>query len=68
MTVDECLVPEMANEHYDCCGSDLVENECRVFGVTNAVILAAIVISTIALHFRSKWWNDNWLITCLLIF
>ena len=68
MTVDECLVPETTDELYDCCGSALVENECKIFGVTNAVILGAIVVSMIALHFKSKWWNDNWLITCLLVF
>ena len=68
MTANECLVPETTNELYDCCGSALIENECKIFGVTNAAIGGAILISTIALHFKSKWWNDNWLITCLLVF
>ena len=68
MTANECLVPETKNELYDCCGSAFVENECQVFGVVNAVILAAIVVAIVALHFKSTWWHSNWLITCLLLF
>ena len=68
MTANECLVPETENELYDCCGSSLIENECKVFGYTNAVLLAAMPLAIVVLHFKSKWWNDNWLITCLLLF
>ena len=40
-----CLVPEMDNELYDCCGSSTVEATCTVIGVTQAVTLGFIVIS-----------------------
>ena len=32
------------------------------------MILAWIVISTVVLHFKSKWWHENWLLTFVCIF
>ena len=68
MTIEDCLVPETQREIYDCCGSAFLENECRTFGVINAVITAAIVITIVVLHFKSTWWHSNWLITFILFF
>ena len=54
----ECLVPETKNELFDCCGSDLIESECQVFGIINAVILGGLVISIFVLHCRSTWFHN----------
>ena len=55
---NECLVPETSNELYDCCGSILIESECEVFGILNAVILGSLVISIFVLHFKSTWFHN----------
>ena len=68
MTVNDCLVPETEYEIYDCCGSVFIETECKTFGIINALIILSIVIAIVVLHFKSTWWNNNWLITFMLIF
>ena len=48
-----CLVPEMDNELYDCCGSDAIEATCMTFGSINAAVLGLIIISWLWLLAKS---------------
>ena len=57
-TGNQCLVPEMSNELYDCCGSQTVEMTCYAFGSLNAIILASIVISWFILISRNEWFRS----------
>ena len=64
----DCLVPETENEQFDCCGSDGVETECKVFGVINAIVLGVYVVGIIIMCLRSSWFRNQRLLACALIF
>ena len=53
-----CLVPEMDNELYDCCGSDAIEATCLAFGSINAALLALIILSWLVLLAKSQWFRN----------
>lgn len=63
-----CLVPEMSNELYDCCGSDTIEATCNAFGWINAIVLGGIVISWMALLFKNDWFRSQLLLSFAILF
>ena len=63
-----CLVPDMTNELYDCCGSDTIEAICVVFGTINAFVLGAIVISLVILLLKSQWFRTQLLLSFTVSF
>ena len=65
---NQCLVPEMSNELYDCCGSDAIEATCTAFGSANAVVLGLIVISWVALMAKSDWFRYQLLLSFTFLF
>ena len=67
-TNNPCLVPEMSNELYDCCGSDTVETTCYTFGSINAVILGSIVISWLILISKNEWFRNQLLLSFTFLF
>lgn len=63
-----CLVPEMSNELYDCCGSDTIEATCTAFGSINAVVMAGIVLSWIYLVIKNDWFRSQLLLSFTFLF
>ena len=62
------MVPDTANEYYDCCGAQSIETTCLVFGTLNAIMLAGVVISLISLIIVSQWFKNQLLLWFTLLF
>ena len=63
-----CLVPEMSNELYDCCGSDTIEATCTAFGSLNAIVLGLIFTSWVFLMFKNEWFRHQLLLSFTFLF
>ena len=63
-----CLVPEMSNELYDCCGSETVEDTCTTIGTINCVLLGTIVLSWFYLVCTNMWFRNQLLLSFTFLF
>ena len=63
-----CLVPEMSNELYDCCGGPDVEATCSAFGYINAVLLVGIVLAWFTLLCKNDWFRSQLLLSYTFLF
>ena len=63
-----CLVPEMGNELYDCCGSDTIEHTCTTFGSINAALIGLMVLSWGYLIYKNDWFRSQLLLSFVFLF
>ena len=67
-STNPCLIPEMPNELYDCCGGDVIEDTCNTFGYANFTILGGILLVWGYLVFCNEWFRNQLLLSFTFFF